>query len=66
MMNIPRVDISRQKHELLPNIYLKMEIQFDPVKSYMIKINAIIENSFFLSVTGFYLIIVGVEDCCCT
>jgi len=66
MMNILRADIFRHKHELLPNIYLTMEIQLDPEKSCKIKINVITENSFFLSVTAFYLIIVGVEYYCCT
>ena len=70
MMNILRTHILRHKHELLPNIYLKMEIQLDPEKSCKIKINALIENSFFLSfflsVTAFYPITVGVEYYCCT
>ena len=44
-MNSLKVAIPRYEHELSRNIYLKLEIQFDPEKSYMIKINVIIENS---------------------
>jgi hypothetical protein len=78
-MNILRVNTLHREHELLPKIYLKMEIQYDPEKSYMIKINVIMEkpvlsfflSSFFLSffllsLTSFYLFIEGVEDYCCT